>query len=67
MHTEQQETNKNTITLTEESIMTYILYCFQGGMFLNLFKATTEKNTCTFTGHYYCVTCYQLFISQPSY
>jgi len=31
MHTEQEATNKNKSTLTEETIMQYVSYHFQGG------------------------------------
>jgi hypothetical protein len=73
MHTEQQATNKNKSTLTEETITQYVSYSFQGGMFLNLCRVATETilvpslGTFDKSWHYYCMTCYQLFISQPSY
>jgi hypothetical protein len=64
---------QNRSTWTEETIMQYVSYYFQGGTFLNLFRVTTETtlvpslDTLDKSWCYYCMTCYQLFISQPSY
>lgn len=63
MHTEQQATNKNKSTMTEETIMQYASYCFQGGTFLNLVRVTTETTLVPSLGTLdksWCYYCYDL-------